>query len=96
MQGGKFTRKIRADGKVVLITGANSGIGSETAKDLAKRGAHVYMACRDLKKCEELREQIVVESGNRHVYCRECDLSSLKSVRNFVQTYVIFRVLLTI
>lgn len=54
MQGGKFTKKTRADDKVVIITGANTGIGKETARELAKRGAKVYMACRDMNKCEEV------------------------------------------
>lgn len=49
--------KAKMNGKVVLITGANGGIGSETAKDLAKRGARVILACRNVDagnkvKCE--------------------------------------------
>lgn len=84
MQGGRFKSKVRADGKVILITGANTGIGRETAMEVAIRGAHVYMACRDLKRCEEAREKIVLESNNPNVYCRECDLASFHSIRQFV------------
>lgn len=86
MQGARFERKdVRADGKVVIVTGSNTGIGKETVMGLANRGAHVYMACRDMAKCEEARQDIVLETKNPNVYCRECDLSSLQSVRKFVQ-----------
>lgn len=89
-QGGQFKNKIRATGKVVVITGANTGIGKETAREMAKRGAHVYMACRDMEKCEAAREEIVIESKNQFVYCQECDLASFASIRNFVKKLVIF------
>lgn len=85
MQGERFKKKIRADGKIVVITGSNTGIGKETALDLAKRGAHIYMACRDMRKCEETRKEIVLDSNNGDVYCRECDLASFKSIRNFAE-----------
>lgn len=87
MQGGQFKKKVSAAGKVCIVTGSNTGIGKETVLELAKRGAHVYMACRNMQKCEEARDEIVLESRNKHVYCRECDLSSLQSIRQFAEAF---------
>ena len=52
---GVCTSKNKLIGKTVIITGANAGIGKETALDLAGRGARIIMACRDLKKAEIVR-----------------------------------------
>lgn len=70
-------------GKVVIVTGGNSGIGLETAKDLACRGARVIIACRSVNLAEVAKEEIVTFSGNNDVHCRQLDLSSLRSVREF-------------
>lgn len=83
-----YQGSIRADDKVVIVTGANSGIGLETARELAKRGAKVYMACRDLNKCNKALDSIIETTSNPLVYCRECDLSSQNSIRKFVQKLV--------
>jgi NAD(P)-dependent dehydrogenase (short-subunit alcohol dehydrogenase family) len=48
--------------KIVLITGANSGIGKETTRALAKKGATIIMACRHLEKAEPVCEMIQTES----------------------------------
>ncbi|XP_044746872.1 retinol dehydrogenase 13-like isoform X2 [Coccinella septempunctata] len=73
--------------KVVIITGANTGIGKETAKELAWRKAKVFMACRNMKKCEAAREEIVLETKNKYVYCRKCDLASMDSIKKFVEQF---------
>lgn len=84
-QGGQFKKEdIRIDGRVVIVTGANTGIGRETALDLATRGAKVYLACRDLSKAEATKQDIVQQSGNVNVFVMSLDLSSLESVRKFV------------
>lgn len=87
MQGEKFRNPIKVDGKVVIVTGSNCGIGKECALELARRRATVYMACRDLKKCDEARKSIILETKNKNVYCRELDLASLQSIRNFVKHF---------
>jgi NAD(P)-dependent dehydrogenase (short-subunit alcohol dehydrogenase family) len=80
---GKFESDIRMDGKTVLITGANSGIGKETARDLARRGARVIMACRTLETANKARDEIIKETKNDKVIVKKLDLSSQKSVREF-------------
>ena len=58
LQGGKCQSKARMDGKVVVITGANAGIGYETAKDLSMRGAKVIMGSRNLEKSQKAAKKI--------------------------------------
>ncbi|XP_030623119.1 retinol dehydrogenase 12 [Chanos chanos] len=80
---GQWSSSVRLDGKTVIITGANTGIGKETARDLAKRGARIIMACRDLEKAEMARREILEDSGNQNVVVSKLDLSDTKSVREF-------------
>lgn len=86
MQGAQFERDdIRLTGKIVIITGCNTGIGKEVAIDLAKRQATIYMACRDEKKAEDARQEIIRLSSNNQIFFIPCDLASLKSIREFVK-----------
>jgi len=73
--------------KIVLITGANSGIGKETTRALAKKGATIVMACRNLERAESVCEMIKAESGNTNIEVMKLDLASLKSIRNFTQEF---------
>ncbi|XP_077297751.1 retinol dehydrogenase 13-like [Arctopsyche grandis] len=87
ISGKFFDTNVRADNKVFIVTGANTGIGKETAKHLAAKGGKVYMACRDMEKCEKVRTDIVINSKNKYVYCRPLDLSSFESIRTFVSMF---------
>ncbi|XP_069007657.1 retinol dehydrogenase 12 [Embiotoca jacksoni] len=69
----------------VLITGANSGIGKEAARDLARRGARIIMACRDMERAEESRTEILEETGNENLVIKKLDLSDTKSIKAFAE-----------
>jgi len=70
-------------GKTVLITGANTGIGFETTKDLSKRGAKVIMACRDTEKANQAKEKIIQENSDANLIVEKLDLASFASIRSF-------------
>jgi len=74
-------------GRVAVVTGANSGIGFETAKELARKGATVILACRSQKKGEAAAAAIRGENPTGRVQMMRLDLSSLASVRAFAQTF---------
>ena len=79
--GGVCKSQARLDGKTVIITGGNSGIGLETAVDMAKRNARVLLACRSVEKGETAVVDVKKRSGNDKVVFIQLDLSSLDSVR---------------
>lgn len=85
MAGGVCRSKARLDGKTVLITGANTGIGKETALDMAQRGARVILACRDMTRARIAADEIRQKSGNGNVVVKKLDLASLQSVRELAR-----------
>lgn len=73
--------------KVILITGANRGIGKEAAKELARTGAKIYLASRSINSANDAREEIIRETNNKNVFVREFDLASPISIKKFVESF---------
>lgn len=70
-------------GKLFIITGANTGLGFETAKALAKRGATVIMACRNMEKAGEAIKKIREVTKDGELIPLELDLASFESIKKF-------------
>jgi NAD(P)-dependent dehydrogenase (short-subunit alcohol dehydrogenase family) len=68
-------------GKIVVVTGANAGIGFETTKALAARGAHVAMVCRSEQRGDTARHRLAEQTGNPRLDLFVADLSSQAQVR---------------
>lgn len=84
MQGGRCRSARSLKGKVVVITGANTGIGKITATDMARRGARVIMLCRDLSRAEPAAADIRSETKG-DVSVEKMDLASLASIKAAVE-----------
>lgn len=76
------------ENKIILITGANSGIGKATATALAEMGATVVMVSRDPVKGEIARQEVIMESRSNHIDLMQCDLASLDSIRRFAAEFI--------
>lgn len=70
-----------------VVTGANSGLGFETARALVRKGGEVTLACRDVGKAGTAIDRIKSESPGARVEARELDLASLDSVRTFAEAW---------
>ncbi|CAF3770073.1 unnamed protein product [Adineta steineri] len=79
--GTRCPSKDRMDDKIVVITGSNTGIGKYTAIELAKRGAHIILACRNQERAEAAKKEIQIKSNNNHIDIEILDTSSFQSVR---------------
>ncbi|KAJ3335987.1 Retinol dehydrogenase 12 [Gonapodya sp. JEL0774] len=79
--------RINLKGKTAIVTGGNTGIGYETALQLAKNGAEVVLACRDSQKTKDAVEAIKKSSSNPRISAEALNLDSLDSVRGFAKRW---------
>ena len=75
-------------GRVALITGANTGIGLVTARELARRGAHVFVACRSAERAQAALETIGANASGLRPEALALDLGDLDSVTRCAQTFL--------
>jgi len=80
---GLCTSSRQLNGQVIVITGANTGLGAEAAKDFAKRGATVILACRSFENTKDTLKDIRESTGNNDVHYMYLDLGNLESIREF-------------
>ena len=85
--GGAEGDEASVAGKTCVVTGANSGIGLEVARALARGGARVVLACRSRSKAANAAKDIISSTGNVNVECRALDLANLASVREFAEGF---------
>ncbi|CAN0907672.1 Short-chain dehydrogenase TIC 32, chloroplastic [Linum grandiflorum] len=84
----EVTEGIDATGLTAIVTGATSGIGVDTARVLALRGAHVVMAVRNVDAGNQLKESILKEIPAAKIDVMHLNLSSMASVRKFASEYI--------
>jgi NAD(P)-dependent dehydrogenase (short-subunit alcohol dehydrogenase family) len=75
-------------GKVIVVTGANSGLGFEAAKEFARKGAQTVLACRDIDKAQAALAQIQEEVPNAPAEIMQLNLASLQSVHQFAEAFI--------
>ena len=73
--------------KICIVTGANSGVGKETVKQLVNLDAHVIMVVRNEIRGKKALEEIKNTTGKDSIDLMICDFSSQKSIREFVQNF---------
>ncbi|BBN11182.1 hypothetical protein MPTK1_5g09770 [Marchantia polymorpha subsp. ruderalis] len=83
----QVTEGIDLSQQTAIVTGATSGLGKETARVLAKRGAHVILVGRKMDTAEQVKSVILRETPSAQVDLMPLDLSNMESVRNFVKEF---------
>lgn len=83
----QVTEGIDATGLTVIVTGGAGGIGIETSRVLALRGAHVIIAARNLEAAKQAKETILQDNQSARVDVLQLDLASIKSIKEFTDNF---------
>jgi NAD(P)-dependent dehydrogenase (short-subunit alcohol dehydrogenase family) len=75
-------------GKVCCITGGTSGIGKETALELARLGAIIVLPVRNLELAEKVKQEIIEKTGNTNIDIMPCDMVSFVSIMSFAKAFI--------
>lgn len=75
------------EGKTIIVTGGNSGLGYESVRAFAQKGARVVLACRNLEKGEKAKDEIFSSTSKGIIDVMKIDLMNLDSVRNFASAF---------
>lgn len=76
------------EGKTVIVTGANSGLGFEASKMFAKKDAEVIMACRSIERGKNAKDDIEKEVEDTNLEVKKLDLADLESVKDFAEEFI--------
>ncbi|KAH7707229.1 oxidoreductase [Aphelenchoides avenae] len=89
LKGPQFTEKVKAKGKIAVVTGANAGIGKQLVRELNLRGVKVYMLCRDVEKGRQAVKDLFSRYGcdMTRMLVRRCDLTDFSSIRDFAEEF---------
>ncbi|XP_068021308.1 dehydrogenase/reductase SDR family member 12 isoform X1 [Melanerpes formicivorus] len=79
--------EVNVAGRSFLVTGANSGIGKATAKEIARRGGTVHLVCRNEERAAAARGDIVAETGNQNIFLHILDISNPKEIWKFAEKF---------
>lgn len=82
---GICTSNVDLTGKIIVITGGNTGIGKEYVLDMARRNAKIIMACRNVTTANECARWITEQTNNNQIEVEYCNLNSMKTVSEFCQ-----------
>ncbi|EYB92786.1 hypothetical protein Y032_0190g1263 [Ancylostoma ceylanicum] len=89
IRGLRYEEDVRADGKIIAITGANSGIGQAVTAELNRRGATVYMLVRDKQRGLDSIKRLEEEGCDpKRLILRYMDLANLESLRKFAKNFI--------